>query len=186
MSALFRDFGDIHATDFWTWWKSHAELFAEPRPRVVSLFEEGHATDDTLLVSVPLENKASLSVRQFKKLLEAHVKGKKRAVTVSRARYPVSTKPHLPSLHQHLSVWDAKQAHPHMDDADLADVAGIAVNQVVNGETVARLKSLGLPHDDVLRVIRRRKQLAVQRHLRIASQYIKNVGKGTFPLRSSR
>lgn len=36
------------------------------------------------------------------------------------------------------------------------------------------------------RTIYRRKQLAVQRHLRIAHQYIDNVGKGAFPMRSSR
>mgnify|MGYP006966942950 CR=1 FL=1 len=45
------------------------------------------------------------------------------------------------------------------------------VNTVVNGETVAQLKRLDLPIWDVEKVIRRRKQLAVQRHLRIAEQY---------------
>jgi len=186
MACLFRDFGDVHATDFWTWWRSHAELFAEPRPRVVSVFDADERKDDTLIVVVPLENKASLSVRQFKKLLEAHVKAKKRAITVSRAKYPVATKPHLPSLHQHLSVWDAKHAHPDLDDAELADVAGITVNQVVDGMTLSQFRHAGMSTDRAERVLKRRKQLAVQRHLRIAAQYIENVGKGFFPYRTTR
>jgi hypothetical protein len=186
MSALFNDFGDIYEIEFWDWWKTHAALFAEPSPRYVRVTDGRETDDQTLLVAVPLENKASLSVRQFKKLLEPLVKAKKRTVTVSRAKYPVATKPHLPSLHQHLAVWDAKKAYPNMDDADIADVAGIRINQVVNGETVAKLKSLNLPHEDVLRVLRRRKQLVVQRHYRIAVQYIKNVGRGMFPVRDGR
>ena len=35
-------------------------------------------------------------------------------------------------------------------------------------------------------MIKRRKQLAVQRHFRIAEQYIENVGNGEFPFRMSR
>jgi len=36
------------------------------------------------------------------------------------------------------------------------------------------------------RVVKRRKQLAVQRHLRIADQYIGNVVLGAFPKRKAR
>jgi hypothetical protein len=185
---LYRDFGDVHATDFWTWWKAHTVLFAEPSPRHVSVATDASAAlpDDTLLVVVPLENKASFTVRQFKRLLEPLVKDRKRAVTVSRAQYPVATKPHLPSLHQHLAVWDAKQAHPDMDYADLADVAGIPINQVVDGMSPSQYKLGGYSVERAERIVRRRKQLAVQRHLRIAAQYIENVGKGQFPLRTGR
>lgn len=52
------------------------------------------------------------------------------------------------------------------------------VNTVINGETVAQLKRLDLPTWDVEKVIRRRKQLSVQGHLRIAEQYIPNVAQG--------
>ena len=53
-------------------------------------------------------------------------------------------------------------------DSALADIAGISVNEVVNGETIAELRAEDLPTRDLERVIKRRKQLAVQRHLRIA------------------
>ena len=68
----------------------------------------------------------------------------------------------------------------------MADIAGILVSDRVDGETVAKLKAANLPYYDVERTIRRRKQLTIQRHLRIAEQYIYNVGRGRFPLRGSR
>ena len=70
-----------------------------------------------------------------------------------------------------------------MSILELADIAGLLVNEVVNGETVAELKAEDLPTRDLERVIKRRKQLAVQRHLRIAEQYIGNVVLGEFPRR---
>ena len=60
------------------------------------------------------------------------------------------------------------------------------MNEVVNGETIAELRAEDLPTRDLERVIKRRKQLAVQRHLRIAEQYIANVAAGEFPKREGR
>jgi hypothetical protein len=71
-------------------------------------------------------------------------------------------------------------------DSELTDIAGILVNEVVDGETVAELRAEDLPTRDLERVINRRKQLAVQRHLRIAEQYIANVALGEFPKRKAR
>lgn len=60
------------------------------------------------------------------------------------------------------------------------------MNEFVNGESVAELRAEYLPTRDLERVIKRRKQLAVQRHLRIAEQYIANVALGEFPKRDWR
>ena len=187
-AKLYSDFGDVHSADFWNWWKGHAELFAEPSPRHVTDAIDIHSAlpSDTLLISVPLENKASLSIKQFKRLIEPLTKARKRVVTTSRAKYPVAAKPHLPSLHQHLSVWDARTDNPKLEDWQLADIARLPVNQVVNGLTVSQLKANGHDTQKEEQVIRRRKQLAVERHLRIAAQYIENVGRGQFPLREKR
>ena len=68
----------------------------------------------------------------------------------------------------------------------LVDIVGISVNAVVNGETVAELRAEDLPTRDLERVVKQCKQLAVQRHLRIAEQYIRNVGLGKFPMRVRR
>jgi hypothetical protein len=98
----------------------------------------------------------------------------------------VATKPVLRTLHEHLLVWDAKQQNPTAHDSKLADIAGISVNEVVDGETIDELKAENLPTRDLERVVKRRKQLAVQRHLRIAEQYIENVVLGAFPKRGGR
>lgn len=189
-AKLYADFGDVHESEFWEWWRRHDFLFGEPRTRhveEVTNFSKQELDDsNSVLIRVPLENRLSHSTRQFKRVLAPLVKETYRRKTVSRAPYPVATKPVLSSLHQHLMVWDAKQANPKMDDADIADLAKVYVNTVVNGETVASLKRLDLPFWDVEKVIRRRKQLSVQRHLRIADQYIANVAKGKFPLRDGR
>ena len=76
---------------------------------------------------------------------------------------------------------NAKQQNPTSHDSELADMAGISVNEVVDGETIEELSAEDLPTRDLERVIRRHKQLAVQRNLRIAEQYIQNIIKGKLP-----
>jgi hypothetical protein len=185
-SKLYRDFGDVHAPEFWEWWRQHNYLFAEPKPRQVE--EADRVSDDpmTLTVQIPLENKQSLSMQQIKRLLEPRLRASKQRKTESRALYPVATKPVLPSIYMHLKVWDAKQANPAATDIEIADIAEVPVNRLVDGMTERFVKEGTAGYDKYHRVIRRRKQLAVQRHLRIAEQYIENVGKGYFPLRTSR
>jgi hypothetical protein len=65
-------------------------------------------------------------------------------------------------------------------------LVGLRINHVVDGETLQSRRSLNLSTAKIEKKIYRRKQLAVQRHLRIAEQYIENVGKGQFPLRDKR
>jgi hypothetical protein len=183
---LYADFGNVHGGDFWDWWTEHAELFAEPPIRHVSVEHSVSTDQNTLTFSVPLENKLSVSMKQIRRLLEPQVQKAARKKTQSLAKYPVATKPVLRTLHEHLSVWDAKQQNPTAHDSELADIARISVNEVVDSETVAELRADDLPTRDLERVIKRRKQLVVQRHLRIAEQYIENVINNKFPLRVSR
>lgn len=186
-AKLYDDFGNVHEGEFWDWWRAHSWLFAEPAIRQVSLADAGDLPDErTLILRVPLETKLSLVTGQFKRLVKPQLERASRAKWESRARYPVATKPVLTALHEHLMVWDAKQHHPDMKDAELADLVGLRINHVVGGETVASRKSLGLSTDAIERKIYRRKQLTVQRHLRIAEQYIANVALGRFPYREGR
>lgn len=186
-AKLYEDFGNVHDGEFWTWWRAHNWIFAEPPIRQVELAGPEAVTDEkTMIIRVPLETKLSLLTGQFKRLVKPQMERATRAKWPSQAKYPVATKPVLTALHEHLLVWDAKQQHPNLRDADLADIVGLRVNHVVDGETVASRKSLNLSTDAIEQKIYRRKQLAVQRHLRIAQQYIDNVGRGKFPLRDSR
>lgn len=122
-------------------------------------------------------------MRQIRRLLEPQVQKVARKRTQSLARYPMATKPVLRTLHEHLLVWDAKQQNPTAHDSELTDIAGIRVNEVVDGETIEELRAEDLPTRDLERVVKRRKQLAVQRNRRIAEKYIKNVVLGEFPKR---
>jgi hypothetical protein len=138
------------------------------------------------VLSVPLDTRLSLTTAQFRRLIEPLLLKNSHAKTESAAKYPVETKPFLPSLHEHLLVWDARQANSEIPDAEIADAVGLRINHVVDGETIASRKSLKLGFDDIERVLERRKKLSVQRHLRIAEQYIHYAGKGRFPLRYGR
>ncbi|KGK80291.1 hypothetical protein PM03_06415 [Thalassobacter stenotrophicus] len=197
-AALYADFGDVHAhNDFWQWWskEQHSELFCEPTARQIRVLDakgvfEPTLSDDTLTLELPLEVRTAHLLSHIRKVLKEHDARAKAAKRISRAKYPVATKPVLTSLHQHLVVWDAQLANPKLKLHELYDLvhveAGLYVSESVEGETVEALKKLDLPYDDVVRTIRRRKTNLVKRHLNIAAQYIDNVGKGVFPYRTSR
>jgi hypothetical protein len=166
-------------------------LFAEPKARQVELIEHSalaqQANDDVLFIRVPRENALNLTLKQLKRLVKPKLAKRDRTKVCSRARYKVATKPVLASLHMHLQVWDARRANPDATLDELADIAEVSYNHKVNGETLASLKARDLPDADVRKVLKRRKELVVKRHLRIAEQYIANVAeRETFPLRSSR
>lgn len=197
--ALYADFGDVHANnDFWSWWRTHNHLFAEPparQLRKLSGFETHKMETDTLHIAVPLEVRMPYLVAAFRKLLKANAAEVKQAQSVSRALYPVYAKPNLGSLHQTLVFWDVYVEHPSLKLHELFDVCaerlsavgnGIWVDESVDGETVDGLKRLDLPYGDVMRVIRRRKTNTAKRHITIAEQYIANVALGEFPKKTRR
>lgn len=207
-------FGNVHDLNFGEWWGERFWLFEEKRPvrrlkKAPSLDARGFPLDrNTLYLEVDLTAPPSQLFRELRAeiwyqrlaaeeraqraAVDRAAKRKKSApeitidVRKSTAHFPVETKPVLSALHEHLLVWDARKANPEVDDAEVADIAGIRVNQVVDGETLAVRKAMKLSTIEIERVLRRRKQLAVQRHLRIARQYIDNVVLGKFPLRTSR
>lgn len=196
-SRLYADFGDVHAygtADFWSWWTDKLEngetrgalLFAEPSARKVEVKVKGSNTEaDTLLVEIPLEVRTTYLVRAFRKLLEDHSDQVTAARRISRARYPVAASVRLVSLYQALRVWDIWAEHGRTKKKyEIADLAGVYVNRVVNGETIETLKRRDLPYRDVQNEVRRRQVMAVNRYLAAAQDYIENVGRGLFPLRN--
>jgi hypothetical protein len=197
-AKLYADFGDIHAhDDFWRWWskEGHSELFCEPTARQIRVLDansrfEPTLSADTLALELPLEVRSAYLIARIRTVLKQHEAQAKAAKRVSRARYPVATKPVLTSLHQHLTVYDAYKANPKLKLYELYDMvhakAGLYVSETVHGETVAKLRKLDLPYRDVLRVVRQRKANLVRRHIRIAEQYIDAVGRGLFPHREGR
>lgn len=190
-AKLYADFGDVHSGDFWSWWKTHSHLFAEPEAREAEVFDpsvmQDHAADDFIYIRIPRENPLKLTLKQVSRIVRPNLVKRDRKKVVTQARYKVATKPLLASLDMHLKVWDARLNNPDATLEELADIAQVSYNHVVRRETLAHRVALRLPDDDIRKVLKRRKELAVQRHLRIAEQYIRNVAeKETFPLRASR
>ena len=142
------------------------------------------------MLELPLEVRTTYLIARIRTVLKQYEAKAKAAKRISRAQYPVTTKPVLTSLHQHLVVWDARKAHPKLKLYELYDLiereAGLYVSERVDGETVAELRKLDLPYNDVLRTVRHRKTNTVKRHIRIAEQYIENVSLGISPLRERR
>ncbi len=190
-ARLYADFGDVHSVDFWSWWKAHSDLFAEPEARQAELIESSEVRDqegdEFIYIRIPRENPLKLTLKQATRILRPKLVKRDRKKVFTQARYKVATKPLLASLDMHLKVWDARLDNPDAKLEELADIAQVRYNHVVGGETLAHRAALRLPDHDIRKVLKRRKELAVQRHLRIAEQYIRNVAeKATFPLRSSR
>ncbi|WP_171122049.1 MULTISPECIES: hypothetical protein [unclassified Ruegeria] len=195
---LYSDFGDVHAydtKDFWKWWSAKVEddltrgqlLFAEPAARRIELGDRSlnDQTDGTITLTIPLEVRTKQLVRNFRDLLNEHKKDVAAARKVSRALYPVAAKVRLVSLHQTLCVWDVWQEHKKRKKKyELAELAGLHVNKVVDGWTVEMLKRDGLDHNKEEREVRRRQTASFNRHLAAAKDYIENVGRGQFPKRN--
>jgi hypothetical protein len=188
-AKLYRDFGDVRNDDFWTWWKAHQCLFSEPPADHTKVIEDDKLPnrDDYVLVAIPIDIPAALAIQQTKRLLLPLLTRPKRLTTDSKAKYPVATKPVLSSLHTHLQVWDAHKANPNMKYHEIADILGFAVNETLPKEVAADFKrDPTLFRKDIDKEIRRKKTVLVSRHLRIARQYIENVGTGEFPKRDGR
>jgi hypothetical protein len=189
-ARLYADFGDVHSCDFWSWWKSHTHLFAEPEAREAKPFEPADMQEDDqsefIYIRIPRENPLKLTLKQVTRIVKPKLVKRERNKIITQARYKVATKPLLVSLDMHLRVWDARRDNPDATHEEWADIAGVKVNEIVNNETLTT--PLNRYSDDYIRrVVKRRKELAVQRHLRIAEQYIQNVAEQeTFPLRTSR
>lgn len=210
----FAVFGDVHELSFADWWGQHFALFAEPEPAFLvhkRQLEKGESVQRSNFieyVQIDLRYSETDIVRRVRDLVrvsksrtgyryEKHLERtggdvelarefKKRRRVISHAQYKVTSRPSLPALHQHLCVWDAKQDYPNADDAELYDIASVTAQLPYSEAEIASLKAEGLKVADLEKANRRVKSLAVQRHLRIASQYIDNVVNGEFPKRSTR
>jgi len=177
LSVLYRDFGDIFAVDFWTWWTKRGQfLFSEPRSQMVERLTTAsreRSSDNDILISVPLNQNLSISIRQIKKIMVPLLKKQRDMGKMSKALYQVAAKPVLPALYQHLRIWDLHKANPDWTYREIADAAGLIV--ATGEQRVDR----ALSESD--RWTNHRKILAVSRHLRIARAYIENVALGQFP-----
>lgn len=186
-ALLYQHFGNVHATDFHTWWWDHLWLFTfVSEAQDISLSNKFYIESEGIFLHVGYSRSRTAMVNSVREVLtKVRPERMEREIRKLYRCYPVG-RPRLRSLHEHLLVWDARQANPDADYADLADIAGLTGLERYDPATIAQLNAEGNFVGDLERANRRAKQLAVQRHLRIADQYIENVVQAEFPLRSRR
>ena len=174
---LYKDFGNVFANDFMSWWRSHQLLFAESNETANK--ETGIGLNYWLDPRKPL-NQIHEEIKALH--LRAHSLLKNHPYTpASSARYPIYKNVSSHTLHKTLTLWDLHLCYPDMSKYDLGIKAGLKPNlmpETKYGEQRTKQALQVKAHNK-----RARTSIANQtsRYLRTARQYIENVGKGEFP-----
>lgn len=186
-AALYKHFGDVHSSDFNTWWDRHLWLFTfASEAQDISLSKKFYLESEGIFLHVGYSRSKTQMLDAVRETLNKLERRQMLTEMKREYRFYPTGRPRLPSLHEHLLVWDAKIANPELDDADLFDISGVTATLPYSVEEISDLRAERLSVLDLEKTNRRAKALVVQRHLRIAQQYIHNVGLGKFPRRDKR
>ena len=186
-SALYRDFGDVHATDFKAWWSSSVGgrergvvLFAEPNAplelREIGSSDEwdtSWSAETVLVAAVPLSQSKRHLQRRFAALLAKRHKGRRGRpnTKTSAAKYPVYRKFSVPALRQMLAVYDLRKAEAGLTLAEIGQRLRLVKRAMPSkGDT---------PKDAAAK--RNVLNTTVGRYLKHAAAIIANTGRGNFP-----
>ena len=189
-ARLYRDFGDVHATDFKTWWTKEGrgvKLFAEPAvPMTVDtlsivelkVLAAGWDPNSLLVITIPLNlPKRHISKRVAAMLKKYHPRKRgQQMLKESKARYRITHKFNFNALKTALELYDYKLANP---TAKLWEIA-----QKYNMGKTLTAAELALPRgskDSEVGYKKNAMSVAVSQKLKKAKSIIKNVGLGKFP-----
>jgi hypothetical protein len=186
LAKLFSDFGDIHATDFKTWWQTEdkgAYLFSEePLPRFDKIYDLSQATNhpDVLFLQVPLSLPKRYLQSEFSKFLDKYHQGQRgiRTNSVSTARYKVNGFVTTVSLQTSLAVYDLRKENPKMPLWEIGNRLRLAKKE--NWITDADFKSRG----SLIGQISDKKMILANascRLLKKAEKIIAGTAEGVFP-----
>lgn len=180
-SNLYQDFGDIHSTDFKSWWKTHGvALFSEPQRDklfhvVKSQIDEMDLANPSLLyLQIPLNLPIRIIKQKFDQTMKQFHHGKKgiRHARDSHARYPVIGQPNINALKLTLMVYDYRIEHPELKLWEVALV--LDQFKTAQFDKNSSLKLNGYDQKNLMTA-------TVSRYLRKADVMIENVGLGRFP-----
>ena len=123
LSEMYKDFGDIYATDFKTWWQTGNKginLFGEElmdKIRVVKNAEGLNLNEGILTINIPIDLPKTFIINELNKILDKA--GKKSAKLqipdikkVSTAKYMIEGKSTQQSLERSFSIYTNKQKNP--------------------------------------------------------------------------
>jgi hypothetical protein len=184
LAEMYKDFGDVHALDFKTWWKEDnrgGRLFAEPPAKLLlgelsyeqAMQLEKWNTDNVMVVIVPLTQSKRHLAKRFNAILKKRHSGErgKRLLSRSAAKYPLAAPFKVQSLKASLDAYDMRLADPKMPLWKIAIAAGLAesVHKELKGQ-----KTVDADQRNALTV-------AASRAIKRAKGMIENAGKGIFP-----
>lgn len=186
--VLYAHFGNVFEQDFHAWWRAHYRLFSDEVAVHIRVLE-GRDTDGRELCSFSYDEVDKLTIGEVVKRAQGFF-GDNNCIVVqhsnSRAKYRPAQRYVLPVLQSYLDVWDMHKANPDMALEDIADKLNISYSNDEFMKGIEEITADGSFNADLLKIVRRKKRLVVQRYLRIAGQYIENVMQGQFPLRNKR
>jgi hypothetical protein len=181
-AALYRAFGNIFEQGFIPWWRDHWSLFAEPAPIAEpDPSDRFISNSEYFVLAIRRQARFDEVTRALKQSHLDYFRDGKRPAITSSARYPVAQRPVLTALFRHLFIHELKVLNPRMHDEDIADIAGITVDQRHEGLTRRQFRELGISDAPLTAKIRIAKRKAVQHDLRMAAALIANVALGRFP-----
>jgi hypothetical protein len=189
LKSLFADFGDVHNTDFKTWWSKDgrgADLFAEPAvPDTVEALSVGDLAelavgwdqDAYLVIGIPLRMPKTDIQRRVARLVRKHHHRKRgeRLIKESKAKYPVVGQFSTTALKSILEVYELRQEEPDMALWEIAQRVGFMKTKLTADEV--KFRGTGEASDKKLSM-----SSATSRKLRQAKVLIEGVGKGRFPV----
>ena len=180
LNNLYKDFGDVFATDFKSWWQTNdrgAYLFAERLPPEMKLIKELPTEVDSkqvLIIQIPLALPKRFLTAEFQKLLNTHHAGKRgrRNNVSSTARYPVTGHIDTDALQKCLRVYDLKIEYPKMPLWQITQLC-----KAIKREAF-------IEASDTQAIITNKKLIlanTASRLVRKAALIVSNVEKGIFP-----
>lgn len=191
LSGLYRDFGDVFATDFRTWWTTGdrgAMLFAE-QPREIKQmrltskdqWDETWSEEEAAVFVFPLSvGRRKIQSLFAKQLAKIHM-GKRGRVSLatahSTAKYPLSRNFNVNTLKTGLAIYDAWLENSQMQAGERQPLwrIGQALNVNPSSNTSAT--------DTKYETTNKRNVLTVtvSRHLAVVKRLIANTSHGKFP-----
>ena len=120
LSEMYKDFGDIYATDFKTWWQTGnrgINLFGEElmdKIRVVKKAEDLNFDKGILTINIPIDLPKTFIINELNKILDKAGKKSAKLQTpdinkVSTAKYQIVGKSSQQSLERSFSIYTNKQ-----------------------------------------------------------------------------
>jgi hypothetical protein len=185
LAGLYKNFGDVHAGDFKTWWNGEnnrgGRLFAEQAANLVlseltyeqAMRLEKWDADDVMVVIVPLTQSKRHLAKRFNTLLKNRHSGErgKRLLEKSTAKYKVTGQFKIDSLKTTLAAYDLRIAEPKKTLWSIALEAGLA--ETVQKE-LKEQKEMDTQQRTALAI-------AAHRAIKRAKEMIDAAAKGGFP-----